>query len=328
MAIATGELFIGNSVPLQTLLRDAARVAPTEATVVITGESGTGKSLLARWIHERSHRANGPFVVIDCGALPEALLEAELFGFERGAFTGATAAKAGRFEAAQHGTLVLDEVAALSLTAQAKLLRVIEERRVMRLGGQRALPLNVRFIAVTNTDLATAVARQAFRADLFHRLNVVQLEVPALRTRPADIQPLAQHFLAQAAHRHRLSPPRLAAETLSFLEHYDFPGNIRELRHAMEHALIAASEGLVCREHLPPRMTSVAALMQHRTRKPTLAELEATYIREILQHVGWRKAEAARILGISRKNLYEKLRAYGIPYHPSDGLGNDPDTPA
>jgi DNA-binding NtrC family response regulator len=326
--MVTGELFIGNSTALLTLLKDAARVAPTEATVVITGESGTGKSLLARWLHEQSRRANGPFVVIDCGSLPEALLEAELFGFERGAFTGAVAAKPGRFEAAQHGTLVLDEIAALSPAAQAKLLRVIEERRVLRLGGSRALTLDVRLVAVTNTDLTAAVARQSFRADLFHRLNVISLAVPALRDRPTDIPALARHFLAQAAHRHGCPPPPLDAEALSFLEGYDFPGNVRELRHAMEHALVTAAPGVIRREHLPQRMTSAAALMQHRMHKPTLAELEATYIREVLQQVGWRKAEAARILGISRKNLYEKLRAYGIPYQPASRMLTNPDTPA
>lgn len=326
--MVTEELFIGNSPALRSLLNDAARVAPTEATVVITGESGTGKSLLACWLHAQSRRAAGPFVVIDCGAVPETLLEAELFGFERGAFTGAATAKAGRFEAAQHGTLVLDEIAALSPAAQTKLLRVLEERCVRRLGGTRALALDVRFIAVTNTDLAAAVARQAFRADLFHRLNVIHLEVPALRSRPTDILPLARYFLTQAARRHGLAPPTLDTETLHFLEHYDFPGNVRELRHAMEYALVTASQGIICREHLPARMTSVATLMQHRTRKPTLAELEAAYIREILQQVGWRKAEAARILGISRKNLYEKLRAYGIPYQPKGSTRKATDTPA
>lgn len=324
--MTTEELFIGVSASLQALLKDAARAAPTDATVVITGESGVGKSLLARWLHEHSRRAAGPFVVIDCGGLPESLLEAELFGYERGAFTGATAAKAGRFEAAQHGTLVLDEVAALSPAAQAKLLRVIEERRVMRLGGVRALTLDVRFIAVTNADLAAAVARRAFRADLFHRLNVLTLEIPPLRARPGDIPPLARRFVGLAAQRNRLPIPKLDAETLAFLERYDFPGNVRELRHAMEHAVLAATDGRIGCEHLPPRMTSATALFRHVSRKPTLAELEAAYIREILHQVGWRKAEAARILGISRKNLYEKLRAYGIPYHPTKANGADAST--
>ncbi len=312
------ELFICASPELQALLRDAARVAPTDATVVITGESGTGKSLLAHWLHDHSRRAAGPFVVIDCGALPETLLEAELFGFERGAFTGASAAKVGRLEAAQRGTLVLDEVAALSPSAQAKLLRVIEERRVMRLGGTRPTKLDVRLIAVTNLDLAGAVARQAFRADLFHRLNVVTLEAPPLRARPGDIAPLARHFLTQIAARHQLPLLTLAPETARILERYDFPGNVRELRHAMERAALTTGGKVIHPEHLPPRLTSAATLMRHPTRKPTLAELETAYVREILQQVGWRKAEAARILGISRKNLYEKLRAYGIPYRPSD----------
>ncbi len=325
--MATPELFIGASVSLQTLLKEAARAAPTDATVVITGESGVGKSLLARWLHEHSRRAAGPFVVIDCGSLPEPLLEAELFGYERGAFTGATAAKAGRFEAARHGTLVLDEVAALSPAAQTKLLRVIEERRVLRLGGIRSLTLDVRFIAVTNTDLTAAVARRAFRADLFHRLNVIALDVPPLRDRADDIPLLAQHFVGLAAQRNHLPLPTLEAETVAFLKQYDFPGNVRELQHAMEHAVLAAADGRIRREHLPSRMTSAAALIRHTVRKPTLAELEAAYIWEILQHVGWRKAEAARILGISRKNLYEKLRAYGIPYHPTtDASPAEPST--
>ncbi|MFQ3580852.1 sigma-54-dependent Fis family transcriptional regulator [Chloracidobacterium validum] len=326
-ASSGSEFFIGASSSLTALLRDAARVAPTDATVVITGESGTGKSLLARWIHEHSRRAVGPFVVIDCGALPESLLEAELFGFERGAFTGAATAKAGRFEGAQQGTLVLDEVAALSLAAQAKLLRALEERRVMRLGGTRAVTLDVRFVAVTNTDLAAAVKRQAFRADLFHRLNTIALEVPPLRARPGDIAPLARHFVTRAAQRNGLPCPKLAPETLAFLEQYDFPGNARELMHAMDYATLTAAGAVIYREHLPARMTAATALMQHPTRKPTLAELEAAYIREILQQVAWRKVEAARILGISRKNLYEKLRAYGIPYRPPSQDANGDASP-
>ncbi len=290
----------------------AARVARTDATVIISGESGTGKNLLARWVHDQSGRAHAPFVSIDCGSLPENLLEAELFGFERGAFTGATAAKAGRFEAAQHGTLVLDEISAFTLQSQAKLLRVIEERRFSRLGGNQLFSLDVRLIVLTNADLPGAVARKAFREDLFHRLNVIHLPLPPLRERPTDIAPLAERFLELAGRRHGLPVRRLSSETLSFLKGYDFPGNVRELMHAMERAALTAHGELVEPAHLPGAMTSAAALM--RGRKPTLAELEAAYIREILAHTRGHKSKAAAILGISRKNLYEKLRAYDIPY--------------
>jgi DNA-binding NtrC family response regulator len=293
----------------------AARVARTDATVIISGESGTGKNLLARWVHDQSSRANAPFVSIDCGSLPENLLEAELFGFERGAFTGATAAKAGRFEAAQHGTLVLDEISAFTLQSQAKLLRVIEERRFSRLGGNQLFSLDVRLIVLTNADLPGAVARKAFREDLFHRLNVIHLSLPPLRERATDIAPLAERFLEMAGRRHGLPVRRLSGETLAFLKAYDFPGNVRELMHAMERAALTARGELVEPAHLPGAMTSAAALMRGRERKPTLAELEAAYIREILAHTRGHKSKAAAILGISRKNLYEKLRAYDIPYN-------------
>lgn len=292
----------------------AARVAPTDATVIISGESGTGKNLLARWIHDHSSRAAAPFVSIDCGSLPENLLEAELFGFERGAFTGATAAKPGRFEAAQHGTLILDEIAAFTLQGQAKLLRVIEERRFTRLGGHQPFALKVRLLALTNIDLADAVARKSFREDLYHRLNVIHIQLPPLRDRPSDIAPLAERFLAVAGRRHGLPVRRLAPEALALLKNYDFPGNVRELMHAMERATLTARGDVIEIAHLPASMTSAAALMRGRERKPTLAELEATYIREILAHTRGHKSKAAAILGISRKNLYEKLRAYDIPY--------------
>jgi two-component system, NtrC family, response regulator AtoC len=299
---------------MRDALSVAARVAPTEANVVIGGESGTGKNLLARWIHDRSGRAAGPYVTIDCGALPENLLEAELFGYERGAFTGAVVAKPGRLEAAQGGTLVLDEVTALTTQAQAKLLRVIEERRFARLGGKRSLALDMRLITLAGVNLHDAVARRTFRADLFHRLNVVHIEIAPLRDRPTDILPLAKHFLARACARHARPPLQFSSEALEILKNYDFPGNARELMHAVERATLLVEDETVGVALLPDVMTSAAAAMRGRERKPTLAELEAVYIREILTHTRGQKKRAAEILGISRKNLYEKMQAYGIPY--------------
>src|ERR1700741_3774484 len=207
----------------------AERVAPTNANVLITGESGSGKDALAAFVHSRSQRAGQPLVKIDCATLPPDLLEAELFGYERGAFTGATEAKPGRLEAAHRGTMVLDEIAHLTSDAQAKLLRVIEQREFERLGGRKTIEVDARLIALTNADLKNAVARRAFRDDLFYRLNVVQLDVPALRNRIEDIKSLSRAFVASYAQKHEQRVKGISAEALGILVAYDFPGNVREL---------------------------------------------------------------------------------------------------
>ena len=295
---------------MREVVRLAERVATTDANVLITGESGAGKEMVSRFIHARSRRARAPFVKIDCAALPAELLEAELFGYERGAFTGATSAKPGRLEAANGGTLALDEIAHLTTDAQAKLLRVIERREFERLGGRRTVRVDARLVAMTNVDLEDAVSRRSFRPDLFYRLNVVRLHVPPLRERPGDAAQLARQFLKTFARKHGRRARKLSAEALALLAAYEFPGNVRELAHVLERAVIVADGEEIGAEHLPDALRA-AARGARRGGRLTLAELEAHYIVETLAAARGNKSEAARLLGISRKNLYEKLARYG-----------------
>ncbi len=287
----------------------ADRVAVTDANVLITGESGAGKGALADYVHAQSKRAGQNFVKIDCGALPKDLLEAELFGYERGAFTGAHEAKPGRLEDAHNGTLLLDEIAQLPLEAQAKFLRVIEQREFERLGGRRTIKVNTRLIALTNVDLEDAVRRRAFREDLFYRLNVVRLRVPPLVSRRTDIALLARQFVNTYATKHGRPARALAPAALALLESYAWPGNVRELANTIERAVIIALGETIAAADLPAHLRDNAQ-RQQRGRPQTLAEVEADYVRSILAQTKGNKAEAARILGISRKNLYEKLARY------------------
>ena len=288
----------------------AERVSTTASNVLITGESGVGKDVLASFIHLKSPRAQAPYVKIDCATLPGELLEAELFGFERGAFTGATEAKPGRLEAADNGTIVLDEIAHLSVDAQAKLLRVIDEREFERLGGRKTLKLDARLIALTNVDLDEAVKRQAFRADLFYRLNVVRIHVPPLRERDDDLLQLVKHFISQYSAKHGRKVVGIAAPALAILRAYEFPGNARELANILERAVIVARGKRIDVEDLP---SSVSAAVRTQSAKPmSLAQLEAIYIADILASTSGNKTETARILGISRKNLYEKIARYEL----------------
>ena len=285
----------------------AERVAPTDANVLVTGESGAGKDALAWFIHAHSQRASQALVKIDCATLPADLLEAELFGYERGAFTGATEAKPGRLEAAHRGTLVLDEIAHLTSDAQAKLLRVIETREFERLGGRKTIEVDARLLALTNADLKSAVERRAFRDDLFYRLNVVHIIVPPLRERGKDLETLARVFVQAYAAKHGRPAKKLSAEALALLRAYDFPGNVREFGNIIERAVIVSNDTQIAVEDLPEGLRAAAQQRAQRDRRPTLAEIESEYIREILSATKGNKAEAARILGISRKNLYERL---------------------
>src|SRR2546430_10713759 len=285
----------------------AERVATTNANVLITGESGCGKDELAAFIHRRSARAAQPFVKIDCATLPADLLEAELFGYERGAFTGATEARPGRLEAAHGGTLVLNEIAHLSTDSQAKLLRVIEQREFERLGSNKTVAVDARLIALTNVDLGNAVSRRAFRDDLFYRLNVVQLNVPPLRERDKDLRKLSNEFARAYAEKHGRAANKLSPEALNYLHAYDFPGNVRELGNIIERAVIVANGTDIEAGDLPEGLRVAAAQRERKDRRPTLAEIESDYIRETLSETRGNKTEAARILGISRKNLYERL---------------------
>ena len=292
------------SVVMREVVRLAERVAATDANVLVTGESGTGKDALASFIHARSPRRDAPLVKIDCAALPSELLEAELFGYERGAFTGASEARPGRLEASDKGTLVLDEIAHLSIDAQAKLLRVIEEREFERLGGRRTVRVDARLIALTNVDLDDAIRRRAFREDLFYRLNVVRLHVPPLRERREDVESLAQSFLKTYAAKHGRKVSRISPDALAVLKSYSWPGNVRELANTIERAVIVAQDSKVQASDLPEALRAAVLMQREAKCLRTLAELEADYIRDTLEATGGNKSEAARILGISRKNLY------------------------
>ncbi|HEY2962327.1 MAG TPA: sigma-54 dependent transcriptional regulator [Pyrinomonadaceae bacterium] len=290
----------------------AERVSSTDANVLITGESGTGKDVLASFIHLKSARAAQPLVKIDCATLPGELLEAELFGYERGAFTGATEAKPGRFEAAQKGTIVLDEIAHLSTEAQAKLLRVIETREFERLGGRKTIKLDARLIALTNVDLAGAVKAGRFREDLLYRLDVIHIRVPPLRERQEDLARLIKHFLKHYAKKHGRKIENLSTPARALLQAYDYPGNARELANIIERAVIVADGKHLEEKDLPASINAAVSARRQNEKPPSLAELEASYIAEMLAATKGNKTECARILGISRKNLYEKIARYRL----------------
>ena len=290
----------------------AERVSRTDTNVLITGESGSGKDVVASFIHSKSSRAARPFVKIDCATLPGALLEAELFGYERGAFTGANEAKPGRFEAADKGTIVLDEIAHLSTDAQAKLLRVIEEREFERLGGRKTIKLDARLMALTNVDLEGAVRLRRFREDLFYRLNVIHLRVPPLRERKEDLLKLIHYFVKQYATKHARKVARVSPRALKLLQTYQYPGNARELANIIERAVIVATGKSIEEQDLPPGVSAAVNAQRQKEQPLSLAQMEAAYIAEMLTATRGNKTECARILGISRKNLYEKIARYEL----------------
>ncbi len=298
---------VARSEAMREAIRLADRVAATDANVLITGESGVGKDATAFYIHSKSGRASQSFVKIDCATLPSGLLEAELFGYERGAFTGASEEKPGRLEASHLGTLVLDEIAYLSIDSQAKLLRVIETREFERLGGRKIIKVDARLIALTNVDLSDAVKRQHFREDLYYRLHVVHIKVPALRERREDLPELAQSFVNAYSAKHGRPLSGISPEALALLGEYEFPGNVRELANTLERAVIVSSGRRIEVEDLPDPIRAAVRLQRRRAKPPSLAEVEAEHVAEILVFAKGNKTEAARILGISRKNLYEKL---------------------
>jgi transcriptional regulator with PAS, ATPase and Fis domain len=299
---------VGQSPEWRQVLRQAAQVAVTDTTVFLQGESGTGKEVVARFIHRASPRKRGPFVAINCAALPEQLLESELFGYERGAFTGAQQAKAGQIELAATGVLFLDEVSEMSPMAQAKLLRVLQEREFLRLGGTRPVKANVRVIAASNRDLRRAVAEGRFREDLFYRLQVFDIRMPTLRERRGDIPLLIDAFLLELNRSTGCSSAGLTPDALEMLVGYEWPGNVRELHNALERAAILCQGGLISGEHLSLRSTSFVAPY----RPPNLSDVERQTIEQVLQESDWNKAKAARRLGITRTQLYCRLRKYGV----------------
>jgi transcriptional regulator with PAS, ATPase and Fis domain len=298
---------VGRSEAWQGVLARALRVASTDATVFLQGESGTGKEVVARFIHEGSQRKDGPFVAINCAALPEQLLESELFGYERGAFTGAHQPKAGQIELAARGTLFLDEVSEMSLLAQAKFLRFLQEREFQRLGGTRIQKANVRVIAATNRELIQAVERGTFREDLFYRLKVFDVQLPPLRDRISDVPLLAEHFLAGFAEALGGAPARLSDDAVTALVAHSWPGNIRELRNVLESAAILTDEGVI-----EPRHLSLHEPIGLTPAVQDLPTIERKTIENALRQTDWNKSKTARRLGLTRTQLYVRLRRYGI----------------
>ena len=292
------------------VLEMAHKVAETSTTILITGESGTGKDQLARLIHELSPRREAPYLKIDCASLPQELVESELFGQERGAFTGAEERKLGRLEMAGAGTIVLDEVAALSTAIQAKLLRVLEERSFERLGGTETLGIEARLIALTNADLQQAVASRRFREDLYFRLSVLAIHVPALRERRADIVPLAEHILTRLAVVHGRDGAALGEAARHAMENYSWPGNIRELKNAIERALIFGKSAMLSPEDLPENICAADSGGVAGMR--SLEEIEREAIQKTLDGTHYKITRAAEILGISRKTLLDKRKKYGL----------------
>ncbi|HEV2146715.1 MAG TPA: sigma-54 dependent transcriptional regulator [Longimicrobiaceae bacterium] len=307
---------IGKSRSFTDVLKLAETVAPSDSTVLISGESGTGKEVLARYLHERSDRAEGPFVSINCGALPETLLESELFGHTKGSFTGAVRDKQGLFVAAKGGTFFLDEVGEMSPATQVKLLRAVQEREVIPVGATETVPIDVRIIAATNRDLEEEIRRGAFRSDLYYRLNVITLHLPPLRERADDVPILVDYFLQRFAKTRGRAPIRLAEETIQALQSYEWPGNVRELENALERAMVLTPEGDEVRTAtLPTRITerAVVPLVSDRLPpNPTLEIIERAYIFWVLQSEGGNKSRAAEVLGIDPSTLYRKLMRYGM----------------
>jgi PAS domain S-box-containing protein len=307
---------IGQNSGLLAAFRTALTVADSTAAVLICGESGTGKELMARALHRYGQRAAGPFVAVNCAALPEHLLESELFGHEKGSFTGAHRRRRGRFERASGGTIFLDEIADMSVSLQAKILRTLEEHEIERVGGEETVSIDVRVIAATNHNLAERIQAGLFREDLYYRLAVVTICLPPLRDRGDDIRVLADHFLTLYACEHRRPVPRVPSITLAFLTSHRWPGNIRELRNVMHRAVLLSTNGVVLPEHLPENVVtgSTAEPLEDESGCSllALAEVERRHIHQILSATGGQIAEAARILGIHRNTLRKKMKEYGL----------------
>jgi DNA-binding NtrC family response regulator len=296
---------IGTSPAMLELYKQIAQVAPTDATVLITGESGSGKELVARTIHQRSRRANGPYLAVNCAAIAEGVLESELFGHEKGSFTGAYSARRGLFEESSTGTLLLDEIGDVPQKMQAQLLRVLQEGEVRRVGGSAAVPVDVRVIASTNRDLQTDVAEKQFRADLYYRLNVVALRIPPLRERGEDVVALARHFVALHAAQLGRPMPEISDEALDVIRSYPWPGNVRELENALARAVAMMQRGVVLPGDLPPLVRGETAAPAPALDEdwPTLSNLERRYVQRVLERTGGNKTAAATILGVDRRTL-------------------------
>jgi len=312
-----GPRLLGDSQPMHALRDMIARVARSQAPVHISGESGTGKELVAKLIHESGPRREGPFVPVNCGAIPNELMESELFGHKRGSFTGAVADKQGLIQSAEGGTLFLDEVADLPLHMQVKLLRVIQEKAVRPVGEQRETPVDVRLLSATHKDLARLVAEGKFREDLYYRINVIELRVPALRERLGDVQELADAILRRLARRMKIEQPSLAPDALALLESYNFPGNVRELENVLERAITLCAEGVVRAGDIQLRSSPAAASPAvNASAAPVLGdhleEIERAAIVKALEQTRYNKTAAAKVLGMSFRALRYRIKKLGI----------------
>jgi Nif-specific regulatory protein len=301
---------IGASDAVEQMLRLADRVAPTNSTVLLIGETGTGKEVLAKHIHRASPRAEKPFVAVNCAALPDTLLESELFGHEKGAFTGAMAQHTGRFELADNGTLLLDEIGDISASTQVKLLRLLQERAFTRVGGTKTIYCDVRIIAATNRDLGQAIVEGKFRDDLYYRLNVFPIRLPPLRERRDDVPMLVEHFVRTASTRLGVGLRAPSPETVRMLAAYDWPGNIRELANVLERAVLLCDGPVILPDHLPHEITS--GEQRASPRDPGLKDAERAMIVKALHENRWNQSKAARALGISRDNLRYRIKKYEI----------------
>src|SRR5579875_1236310 len=309
--VGSGPKMIGSSPAWQRAVEQASMAARSDARVLLIGESGTGKELLAAHIHAESPFAGGPFVKVNCAAIPTELIESELFGHEKGAFTGATATRRGKFELADGGTIFLDEVGDLHAASQAKLLRVLQEGEFHRVGGEQIIKVSVRVISATNRDLGAMVSQEKFREDLYYRLSVVPIRVPALRERPQDIRALAEYFLEDFCVRNNFKPKSLDADVLPVLEAYNWPGNARELRNVIERMAILSPGEHITREAIP-----VEIRVQRDGPKSTIQEAresaEREHILRALEETRWNVSGAARVLGMERTNLHKRIRALGL----------------
>lgn len=307
------ENLVGQSGAMQKVYELVEKVAPTDATVIIRGESGTGKELVARAIHERSRRSEAPFIAVNCSALPETLLESELFGHEKGAFTGAERQKPGRFEMADAGTIFLDEIGDLAPATQVKLLRVLQQREFTRLGGTETLTMRARILTATNRDLEAAVRSQTFREDLYYRINVFPIQLPPLRERPEDIPDLVAHFLA----RQNADPTGIDAAALQSMMTYGWPGNVRELENIIERALILSGGKPITLNDLPAHLRGQElqgeAALRSVHELPTLDEMERHLIERAIARAEGNKSKAARLLGITRRQLYSRMERWEMP---------------
>jgi DNA-binding NtrC family response regulator len=306
------DLMVGRSAPMKEVFALVERVAPTSSTVLIRGESGTGKELVARAVHEGSKRKGKPFIKVICAALPETLIESELFGYEKGAFTGAAASKPGRFELADGGTIFLDEIGDLTPATQVKLLRVLQDRELERLGGTQTLKIDVRVLAATHRDLEALVKEGKFREDLFYRINVVPVRVPALRERREDVPPLVEHFLARYRKDHGKPSVRIDAPAVAALQAHEWRGNVRELQNMVERLVVLNQTGLILERDVAACLGRPAPSAPAAPLGASVAEAEKAAIVEALRSTNGNRTHAAKALGVSRRTLHNKLREYGI----------------